>query len=82
MRDQHFQDLMSKSDKNLLNDGPGNASKSQSKNYRSAGEAKSTIEEKLDSQLDFKQFLKRSLPNRKPSSEFIQSIKDRIKTIE
>ncbi|MEL6654951.1 MAG: hypothetical protein AAFP77_28610 [Bacteroidota bacterium] len=82
MRDQHFQDLMRKFDKNLQDDGPGNASKSQSKNYRSAGEAKSTIVEELDSQSDFKQFLKRSLPNRKPSSEFIQSIKDRIKTIE
>ena len=30
----------------------------------------------------FKQFLKRSLPNIKPSSEFIQSIKDRIKIID
>ena len=81
MRDQHFQDLMSKFDNNLLNDGPGNVSETSS-SYYSVGEAKPSISEELDSQLSFKQFLKRSLPNRKPSSEFIKSIKDRIKIIE
>ena len=72
---------MSKFNKDLLNDGPGNASETKTSFY-SVGEAKASIEEQLDSQLDFKQFLKRSLPNRKPSSEFIKSIKDKIKIIE
>lgn len=81
MRDQNFQDLMRKHDKNLQNDGPGNATESK-RNYYAVGEAKPNIVEELNSQLDFKQFLKRSLPNRKPSSEFIQSIKDKIKIID
>ena len=46
------------------------------------GEAKPNIIEELDSQIAFKQFLKRNLPNRKPSPEFIKSIQDRIKIIE
>ncbi len=81
MRDQNFQELMSKfGNRNLLDDGPGSVSETQP--YNTVGEAKPSIEEQLDSQLAFKQFLKRSLPNIKPSSEFIQSIKDRIKIID
>lgn len=81
MRDQNFQELMSKfGNRNLLDDGPGSVSESQ--DYHTVGAAKSSIEENLDSQIAFKQFLKRSLPTRKPSSEFIQSIKDRIKIID
>ena len=78
MRDQNFQDLMSKHNKDLRTDGPGNVNAS----VNSSDEATFNIDKELDSQLSFKQFLKRSLPNRKPSSEFIQSIKDRIKIIE
>ncbi|WP_367391936.1 hypothetical protein [Lewinella sp. LCG006] len=81
MRDQNFQELMSKfGNRNLLDDGPSSVSETQP--YHTVGEAKPSIEEQLDSQLAFKQFLKRSLPNIKPSSEFIQSIKDRIKIID
>ncbi len=80
MRDQNFQDLMRKHNKDLRNDGPGNVSASSSQ--KSADEAQFNIDRELESQTSFKQFLKRSLPNRKPSSEFIQSIKDRIKTID
>lgn len=81
MRDQNFQELMSKSgNRNLLDDGPGSGNKNRP--YHTAGETKPNIEEQLDSQLAFKQFLKRSLPNKKPSSAFIQSIKDRIKIID
>lgn len=79
MRDQNFQDLMRKQNEDLRNDGPGNVSASSQK---STDEAQFNIERELESQTSFKQFLKRSLPNRKPSSEFIQSIKDRIKIIE
>ena len=71
---------MRKFDQNLLSDGPGNVSQPQA-NYPT-DEAKSNIEKELESQLAFKKFLKRSIPNKKPSSEFIQSIKDRIKIIE
>jgi hypothetical protein len=46
------------------------------------GAAKPSITEELDSQLSFSAFLKRSIPNRKPSPALIQSIKDRIKIIE
>jgi hypothetical protein len=82
MRDQNFQELMSKfGNRDLLDDGPGSVSETQPY-HNSVGEAKPSIEEQLDSQLAFKQFLKRSLPNIKPSSEFIQSIKDRIKIID
>lgn len=80
MRDQNFQDLMRKHNKDLRNDGPGNVNASSSQ--KSPDEANFNIDKELDSQVSFKQFLKRSLPNRKPSSEFIQSIKDRIKIIE
>ena len=73
MRDQNFQELMSKfGNRNLLDDGPGSVSETLP--YHTVGEAKPSIEEQLDSQLAFKQFLKRSIPNIKPSSEFIQSI--------
>lgn len=81
MRDQNFQELMSKFvNRDLLDDGPGSVSETQP--YHTVGEAKPSIEEQLDSQIAFKQFLKRSIPNIKPSSEFIQSIKDRIKIID
>lgn len=81
MRDQNFQELMSKfGNRNLLDDGPGSVSESQ--DYHTVGAAKPSIAEKLDSQIAFKQFLKRTLPTRKPTSEFIQSIKDRIKIID
>ncbi len=80
MRDQTFQQLMS--DFNwapIESDGP--AERSNENTISPAGEAKTNIVDHLDSQLAFKQFLKRNLPNRKPSSEFIQSIKNRIKLI-
>ena len=71
---------MRKHNKDLRNDGPGNVSASSSQ--KSADEAQFNIDRELESQTSFKQFLKRSLPNRKPSSEFIQSLKDRIKIID
>jgi hypothetical protein len=81
MRDQNFQEQMSKfGNQSLPDNGPGSIS--ENKDYHTVGAAKSSIEENLDSQIAFKQFLKRGLPTRKPSSEFIQSIKDRIKIID
>jgi hypothetical protein len=80
MRDQNFQELMSKHSTLLPTDGPNGASEPKVNN--TVGAAKPSIAEELDSQLSFKSFLKRSIPNRKPSPELIQSIKDRIKIIE
>ena len=80
MRDQTFQQLMS--DFNwapIHSDGP--AGRCEENTATPAGEAKPNIVDNLDSQLEFKEFLKRNLPNRKPSSEFIQSIQNRIKLI-
>ncbi len=81
MRDQTFQQLMS--DFNwapIQSDGP--AGRSEENTVTPVGEAKPNIVENLDSQLEFKQFLKRNLPNRKPSSEFIKSIQNRIKLMD
>jgi len=81
MRDQTFQQLMS--DFNwapIHSDGP--AGRSEENTVTPVGEAKPNIVDNLDSQLSFKEFLKRNLPNRKPSSEFIKSIQDRIKLID
>ena len=78
MRDQTFQQLMS--DFNwapLQSDGP--AGRSDENTNTLAGEAKPNKVDNLDSQIAFKQFLKRNLPNRKPSSDFIKSIENRIK---
>ena len=80
MRDQNFQELMSKHITLLPPDGPNSVSETQVNN--TVGEAKPSIVEELDSQLSFRAFLKRSLPNSKPSPELIQSLKDRIKIIE
>lgn len=82
MRDQNFQNLMNDFAKRPVQDhGPQSVSEA-SRDYE-VGEAKiSRIEEALDNQLAFKEFLKRSLPTRKPTSEFIQSLKDRIKIID
>ena len=81
MRDQHFQELMSNfGQRTLLSDGPGSSSESQ--DYPTVGAAKPSMQDQLDSQVAFRQFLKQRLSNRKPSSEFIQSIKDRIKIID
>lgn len=81
MRDQNFQQLMSAINNEPLHDTAPD-SRSESLSSIPAGEAKPSIVEELDNQLVFKQFLKRSLPNRKPSKEFIKSIKDRIKIID
>ncbi|PSR15283.1 MAG: hypothetical protein DA408_01300 [Bacteroidetes bacterium] len=80
MRDQNFQELMSNIDHFLPDDGPSNVSETTATQH--VGEAKPSIVEQLDSQLSFKQFLKRSIPNRKPSPALIQSIKDRIVLID
>lgn len=80
MRDQNFQELMSKHITLLPPDGPNSVSETQVNN--TVGEAKPSIVEELDSQLSFRAFLKRSIPNSKPSPELIQSLKDRIKIIE
>ena len=80
MRDQNFQELMSNIYHFLLDDGPSNVSETTV--TQNVGEAKPSIVEQLDSQLSFKQFLKRSIPNRKPSPALIQSIKDRIVLID
>lgn len=81
MRDHTFQQLMS--DFNwapIQSDGP--AGKSENNIAAPVGEAKPNIIDDLDSQLSFKEFLKRNLPNRKPSNEFIKSIQNRIKLID
>lgn len=82
MRDQTFQQLMSDFNWAPINsDGPP-AGRCDENTITPVGEAKPNIVDKLDSQLVFKQFLKRNLPNRKPSSEFIKSIQNRIKLME
>jgi len=81
MRDQNFQQLMSAINIEPLEDATPNSSSEVLSSFP-VGEAKPSIIEELDSQIAFKQFLKRSLPNRKPSSEFIKSIQNRIKIID
>lgn len=77
MIDQNFQEMMNSSiDPLLSHDGPSNVSE-QTSSYP-VGEAKPSIVEELESQISFKQFLKRNIVNRKPSPALIQSIKDRI----
>jgi hypothetical protein len=77
MRDQHFQELMSKVDFYLLNGTPDTA-----KDVISSVEAKPEILDELSKQQSFREFIKRKLPSRKPSPELIQSIKDRIKVFD
>lgn len=74
MRDQHFQELMSKADSILLNGTSRTA-----KEATSVVDVKSGILDELSKQQSFRKFIKRKLPSRKPSPELIQSIKDRIK---
>jgi hypothetical protein len=73
MRDQHFQELMSKADSTLLN------GTSQTAKEAMPVDVKSGILDELGKQQSFRQFIKRKLPSRKPSPDLIQSIKDRIK---
>lgn len=73
MRDQHFQELMSKADSTLLN------GTSQTAKEVTPVDVKSEILDELSKQQSFRKFIKRKLPSRKPSPELIQSIKDRIK---
>lgn len=82
MRDQNFQQLMSAINTEPLHETVVSSSSSEVLSAYPVGEAKQSTIEELDSQVAFKQFLKRSLPNRKPSKEFIQSIQDRIKIID
>lgn len=79
MRDQNFQELLGTAGYSIPEETPANVSESL---YTSTiGASKSYMEEELEKQVAFSQFLKHSLPNRKAPAQLIQSIQDRIKLI-
>ena len=78
MRDQNFQDQMSKVDHFLVDGTPDNV---QGAKLPADGKADFT-EEQLSKQESFSRFIKRKFPSRKASPELIQSIKDRIKMLD
>jgi hypothetical protein len=76
MRDQNFQELLSTVGYTLPTDGPANAHEPLPN--EAVGASKNHLEEELEKQVAFSQFLKHSLPNRKAPAQLIQSIQDRI----
>lgn len=81
MRDQNFQQLMNESGSSVYNDSHDSRPQEEQA-IPCVGASKQPIVEEIDSQLAFKEFLKRNLTHRKPSAEFIKSIQERIKLID
>jgi len=79
MRDQNFQELLSTVGYTLPTDGPANAHEPMPS--EAVGASKNHLEEALEKQVAFSQFLKHSLPQRKAPAQLIQSIQDRINLI-
>ncbi|MEL7222759.1 MAG: hypothetical protein AAGJ93_15665, partial [Bacteroidota bacterium] len=82
MKDQNFQNRMSKHDTLLPSEGNGVANEPKANSSRRGFAPRPSLDKELDSQASFKAFIKRSIPSKKPSPALIQSIKDRIKIIE
>lgn len=82
MKDQNFQERMSKHNTLLPSDGNGVSNEPKANSSRRGFAPRPSLDKELDSQSSFKAFIKRSIPSKKPSPELIQSIKDRIKIIE